>query len=148
MEEGDEGTEETTPVPENRERRSSSPQPILEDFDRFQAIVAKHNSLRDKARRELRESYAPALRDAGPVTPTAPQSDEHDFLSNKDMQQLIMSSSTVEDVQTHHSPHYHGNFNTTSASQESFDWEWLDNIDPALWPDDNPAVHNPGSSSL
>ncbi|KAK2666122.1 hypothetical protein RAB80_018222 [Fusarium oxysporum f. sp. vasinfectum] len=147
-EEGDEGIEETIPVSENRERRPSSPQPILEDFEKFQEMVAKHNSLRDMAGRELRERYAPAPRDAGPVTPTAPQSDEYDSLSNNDMQQLNMSSSTVEDEHTHHSRHYPGKLDTTAASQESFDGEWLDNIDPALWPDGNPAIHNPGSGSL
>jgi hypothetical protein len=147
MEEDDDGTEETIPVPENRERRSSSPQPILEDFDTFQVIVAKHNSLRDKARRELRERYAPVPRDAGPVTPTAPQSDEHDSLSNNDMQQLNMSSSTV-DEHIHHSPHYPGKLDTTAASLESFNGEWLNDIDLALWPDGDPAIHNPGSGSF
>ncbi|EWZ79058.1 hypothetical protein FOWG_16776 [Fusarium oxysporum f. sp. lycopersici MN25] len=147
-EEGDEATEETTPVSESRERRPSSPQPILEDFEKLQEIVAKHNSLRDMARREIQKRYAPATQDAGPATPTAPQSDEYDSFSSNDMQQLNMPSSTVEDKHAHHSPHYHVKLNTTSASQESFDGEWLDNIDSALWPDGNPAVHNPGSGAL
>ncbi|KAH7187886.1 hypothetical protein BKA60DRAFT_580862 [Fusarium oxysporum] len=139
-EEGDEGTEETIPVSENRERRPSSPQPILEDFEKFQEIVAKHNSLRDMARREIQKRYAPATQDAGPATPTAPQSDEYDSLSNNDMQQLNMPSSTVDDKHTHHSPHYPGKLNTTSASQESFEGEWLDDIDPELWPDGKTTV--------
>jgi hypothetical protein len=58
-----------------------------------------------------------------------------------------MPTSTDENEDIHHSPHYLGKLNTTTASQESFQGEWLDDIDPELWPDGKTTVDDVGYRS-
>ncbi|KAM0294468.1 hypothetical protein ACHAPM_011207 [Fusarium culmorum] len=146
--EGDEGTEERIPVSENAKRRSSSPpQQILNNPALLQEIWAMHCSRRAMARQELQARYAPAAQTGNTVTPTAPQSDKYDTLSYNHVQQSKMPNPMYNEENTTDPRRYPGKLSTPSASQESFDSGWLDNIDPVLGPDGKLTVNDPGSGS-
>ncbi|KAM0364027.1 hypothetical protein ACHAO7_010131 [Fusarium culmorum] len=146
--EGDEGAEEIIPVSGNAKRRSSSPpQQILNNPALLQEIWAMHCSRRAMALQELQARYAPAAQTGNTVTPTAPQSDKYDNLSYNHVQQSKMPNPTYNEENTINPPHYPGKLSTPSASQESFDNRWLDDIDHVIGPDGKLMVHDPGSGS-
>ncbi|KNB15913.1 hypothetical protein FOXG_21528 [Fusarium oxysporum f. sp. lycopersici 4287] len=137
VEEGDEGKEEAIPASCHTELQSPSPsEPILTSRYRLQMALAKFYSLRDKRREELRKKFAPAY-----------QPDNHDTSSNNSKRKFITPTSTDENKDIRHSPHYIGKPNSPSDSQESLGGEWLNGIHLELLPDGKITVDDTGNRS-